>query len=301
MGVTISHTTLSPISFASTLIGFISFAFTLATFLNVFWSSLCTIKTAPHEIKDYLSNLKQALLEERRHLRKVRKRIRSSRRNEERSRSRARESHHMYYMEDIAVTGRKGPGRGRRSPRSAGGNHGDRQGQPHNSYFARDEQALRSRGEEESLRVARTAVRDMIRSFRTLEHPFLKPSFQNKDSTHWSTNTPLEKTPAYTSSYSPHADDLEYDSDSGFGRSNRFGEEYRVCGLRERWLWLRRKQDVVSLSEMLNRVEGRRTAHELGEVLMMVQDLGRDLGDVREGLRVMEGRMSRVVEVRRVD
>lgn len=73
MGVTVSHTALAPISMASSIIGFISFGFTLATFLNVFWSSVQTIHAAPSEIPDYLSNLKQGLLGQRQHLRKVRK------------------------------------------------------------------------------------------------------------------------------------------------------------------------------------------------------------------------------------
>lgn len=70
------------------------------------------------------------------------------------------------------------------------------------SYFERDEQAFRSQGESEALRVMRDAVRDMICSFRVLEYPFLKPEFQDLDSAHWSTNTPREKSPAYLQS--PH-------------------------------------------------------------------------------------------------
>lgn len=52
------------------------------------------------------------------------------------------------------------------------------------AQFESDEQALRSQGESDSLRVMRTDVRDMIRSLRRIEYPFLKPEFQNTDSAH---------------------------------------------------------------------------------------------------------------------
>jgi hypothetical protein len=273
MGVTLSHTAISPLSMTSTIIGLVSFAFTIATFVNVFWSSLQTIRAAPSEIRDYLSNLKQELLEERRHLRKVGRRMKSDRR------------------------GRSGsdPGGGKR--RHSGGR----------AYFERDEQAERSRGERDNLRLLRTTVRDMIRTFRALEYPFLKPEFQNTDSAHWSTNTPTlsEKHPSY-SHPSPHASSYPFPDDEeleaqGLGHSNRLGHEYRTCGFRERWLWLRRKQDIVGMSELLSRLEVRRVAHEVGRVMMMVGDIGRDIEDVRNGVGMLEGRLGRIVGVRRVE
>lgn len=138
----------------------------------------------------------------------------------------------------------------------------------------------------------------MIRAFRLLEYPFLKAEHQNHDSAHWSTNTPSEKHPAFNQAPFYADDDA---SDSGLGRSHRFGSEYRKCGLRERWLWMRRKQDVINLSESLSRMETRMTSHEVGQIMTMVMDVGRDLEDVRAGVMAMEGRLSRVVGVRRVD
>lgn len=291
MGVTISHSVLAPISFASTLIGFISFAFTIATFLKVFWQSIITIKAAPDEITDYLSNLKQALLEERRHLRKVKKRMR-------RNSGRGDDSGDWA---SGGGGGGGGDGRGRRSRsrrRSHSGVKGPR------AYFERDEQAFRSQGEGEALRVMRNAIKDMIRSFRSLEYPFLKSEFQHLDSAHWSTNTPQEKNPAYLQSppgFGSPWEDEEGDGAQGLGRSNRYGTEYKKCGLKERWLWLHRKGDVVTMSEALSRIEVRRTAHEVGAVAMAVADIGRDIEDMFESIRAMEGRLNRVVGVRRVE
>jgi hypothetical protein len=274
MGVTISKTALSPLSLLSITIGLISFAFTLATFLNVFWSSLQTLHAAPREITDFLSNLKQGLLEERRHLRRVGKRLRSARRG--RSGSVSREDGKRRY------SGGDGGGGGRRA------------------RFERDEQALRSDGETDSLKALRAAVRDMIQSFRAIEYPFLRPEFQQKNSTaQWSTNAQVEKPPFTNPAYS-YPDDDEPEA-QGLGGSNRFGNEYRTCGLRERWMWLRRKGDVVRMSEGLSRLETRRMAHEVGRATMMLRDIGRDLEDVWEGVGRLEGRLGRVVGVRRVE
>ncbi|PSN67290.1 hypothetical protein BS50DRAFT_465539, partial [Corynespora cassiicola Philippines] len=279
MGVTISHTTLAPISLASTLIGFISFAFTLATFFNVFWSSLRTIHGAPSQINDYLSTLKQGLLQERRHLRRVRRRLRSSRRERShaRDRSRSTDDHH----------GSRHRGEPTRS-RSAGDRRRRWAGGRGRMNFDRDMQSAHSAGESENLRIMRVAIRDMIREFRGIEYPFLKPEFQGQDSAHWSANTPSEKG-AYLAQYGYARSE---DEDEGLQRSNRLGSEYRKCGFRERWLWLRRKDSVISLSEGLSRVETRRTAHEVGVVTMMIGDIGRDLEDMRDVLDALQGRMS---------
>lgn len=75
MGVTLStHSTLAPVSFASTITGFISFAFTTATLIRVFWSEIADIVNAPTQVKTQLGNLRAALWEERDHLRRARRR-----------------------------------------------------------------------------------------------------------------------------------------------------------------------------------------------------------------------------------
>lgn len=74
MGVTSStHSTLAPLSLASTIIGFISFSFTVATLLRVFWGNISTVLNAHDEIHDYLSNLRVQLYEERQSLRNLRR------------------------------------------------------------------------------------------------------------------------------------------------------------------------------------------------------------------------------------
>jgi hypothetical protein len=169
-------------------------------------------------------------------------------------------------------------------------------------HFDRDMQSMRSSSEEEALSVMRVTVRDLIQKFRDLEHPFLKPEYQSQDPAQWSTQTspyPSEKSP-YSAQYQPHSDD-DSPSASHLHNSNRLGFEYANCDLQRRWLWVRRKADVINLSTVLSRVEGRRTAHEVGEILSMVSNVGRDVEDLRGVLEEVEGRLNRVVGVRRVD
>ncbi|KAH6643160.1 hypothetical protein C7974DRAFT_386931 [Boeremia exigua] len=52
--------------------------------------------------------------------------------------------------------------------------------------------------------------------------------------------------------------------------------------------WVRRTAAVHNFSEVLNRIEVRKTAHEVGEILFVVSDTGRT-----------EGRLQRVVRVKK--
>ncbi|KAH7086191.1 hypothetical protein FB567DRAFT_63677 [Paraphoma chrysanthemicola] len=289
MGITISHTNYAPISLVSTLIGFVSFAFTLGTFLKVFWSNLGTFSAAPSEINDYLSSLKQGLLEQRRHLRRSRRRLKNIRRDRSHGPGAKSVSDDDDYERGYSTPSGKRRSRDARPRRKRGQMH-----------FDRDIQSMRSSGEDEALRVMRVTVRDLIKSFRALEQPFLKPEFQTQDSAHWSTNSTHQQ--YYPEKPSPNYPDDEDDSPHAahMQSTDRMGHEYKNCGFKERWLWVRRKAEVKNLSEVLSRVETRRTAHEVGEVLGMVCDIGRDVQDLRGSLDGVEGRLSRVVGVRRV-
>ena len=74
MGVVVSTTaTTSPFFLISGIIGMVSFAFTLGTFIKVVWTNLTTLTEAKHEVHAYLTNLRQELLEERTSLKFLRK------------------------------------------------------------------------------------------------------------------------------------------------------------------------------------------------------------------------------------
>ena len=64
---------LSTISLVSIVIGFISFSFTLAIWLHAFWDAFLTIGSAPYQVRDSLSTLRQGLYEEREYLKRQRR------------------------------------------------------------------------------------------------------------------------------------------------------------------------------------------------------------------------------------
>ncbi|KAL8690748.1 MAG: hypothetical protein Q9218_003869 [Villophora microphyllina] len=68
---------LPPISYASTIVGFTSFAFTFFTFLRVFWDSIQTMWSAPKEVKQTLDNLRTELYGERAYFKNAIKQARS--------------------------------------------------------------------------------------------------------------------------------------------------------------------------------------------------------------------------------
>ena len=78
---------------ASTVTGFISFAFTFLTLLRVTWNSLRTLGEAPSEIRYTFANLKSSLHEERELLRRTAK-YRYRRRSHSGKRNRSRSGRH---------------------------------------------------------------------------------------------------------------------------------------------------------------------------------------------------------------
>lgn len=73
MGIIISKTELSPFSTVTGIIGLLSFAFTVGTFVKVIWVNYETLTQAPHEVHSYLTNLRTELLEEKANIRVMRR------------------------------------------------------------------------------------------------------------------------------------------------------------------------------------------------------------------------------------
>ena len=76
---------LPSISYASTIIGFLSFAFTFFTFVRVFWDTILTLWSAPKQMKLYLDNTRSELRGERAYFKSAlrRSRSRTRKRNKE--------------------------------------------------------------------------------------------------------------------------------------------------------------------------------------------------------------------------
>ncbi|KAI4133259.1 MAG: hypothetical protein LQ338_000317 [Usnochroma carphineum] len=68
---------LPPLSYASIIVGFTSFAFTFFTFLRVFWDSIRTMWSAPKEIQVMLDNVRTELYGERAYFKNAIKQARS--------------------------------------------------------------------------------------------------------------------------------------------------------------------------------------------------------------------------------
>ncbi|CAF9924590.1 MAG: hypothetical protein ALECFALPRED_002794 [Alectoria fallacina] len=70
-------TKLAPISYASSIVGFTSFAFTFFTFVRVFWETILTLWSAPKQMMGYLDNLRIELHNERAYFKSALRRTRS--------------------------------------------------------------------------------------------------------------------------------------------------------------------------------------------------------------------------------
>ncbi|KAK8187211.1 hypothetical protein HDK77DRAFT_281644 [Phyllosticta capitalensis] len=269
MGVVLStHTELSPLSLISVCIGFVSFTFTVATFLRLSWENLQTIAAAGTQIPDFLGNLKQGLYEERAHLRKVRRfqRQRTSFVGGSRSRPRKRKGSTNRYPNNNGYSSA--------SEKEVFGMRLD----SHAVTEAKD-----IHDDDTSTRVMREAIRHLIRDFRELERPFLRDDVEMGRS----------------QSHDPHVRNGE-----GYAPSDDedyYKTEYRKAGFRERYLWLRKKGDVVEMMNTLARLETRRIAKEIGDACLIVKGVERDIQLMDDRVWGMEQRMARIVGIRRVD
>lgn len=68
---------LAPISYASSIVGFTSFAFTFFTFVRVFWETILTLWSAPKQMEGYLDNLRLEIHNERAYFKSALRRTRS--------------------------------------------------------------------------------------------------------------------------------------------------------------------------------------------------------------------------------
>jgi hypothetical protein len=189
-------------SLPSTVIGFVSFTFTLLIWLQASWHAFQTLGSAPTQVRDAFSTLRQGLYEEREYLRWKRK-------------QKGGHSKGLYY-----------------------------EGGP--------------------ARIMNDAVKDLIRSFKKLERPFLA---------------------------APHAGqekDLEWSFDATQHQYN--------CDLVHRIHWLRVKGDVDTIAVRLNRIQTRRIESMVEDQIHMMRDMMGMMRDCEHRIGAIEQRlqMSRI-------
>ena len=190
------------ISLASTVIGFISFSFTLLIWIQASWNAFLTLGSAPSQVRDSLSTLRQGLYEEREFLKWKRR-------------------------------------------QKGGGKKG--------LYY-----------EGGPARIMNDAIKDLIRSFKILEHPFL---------------------------VAPHSG-MEKDLEWSFDATQH---QYK-CDLAHRILWLRVKNKIDSIAIRLQRIQTRRIESMVEDQLHMMQDMMGMVRDCEDRLSEIEHRlqMSRI-------
>lgn len=257
MGVHLSKdASLAPISLASTVIGFISFAFTIATFLRVFWENLMTIFIANEEAHDILSTLRQEIYEERLSLRALRRH------------QRARGSH----SKDVF----SGP--------------------------ELDDTTIRS---------MQDTCRHIWKRFKTIERPFLlNPGGSSNGRGREDGRHRRRRRSRADDSVSPYYKSGRGDYEKGYRSGDNNGEEneedynsqqYCTLTLQKRFMWLRYRGDASQLLQMVQRLQTRRIARQVGEIASVLHDYKDVFAEMRHGIAETEGRLNRVVGVRRVD
>ncbi|KAF2758689.1 hypothetical protein EJ05DRAFT_361539 [Pseudovirgaria hyperparasitica] len=239
MGITLSTepTPLTPLTLTTTTIGLLGFAFTLSTFFNVFWSAIHTFAHAPTQIQDLLGNLKQALYEERRHLREIRRR------------GRGRSGR----WKGGPGTGRgTGRGRGTGTGRANSGFRGEK-------YDYDDHDGDWEVEDDTSTQTMRTTIRHLIAAFKALEAPFLEPGRAYYEDTSWAGVSGASRTESGAAAGGITAE----------READWYTTPYRKCGVRERWVWVRRaRKEAEGLMGALGRVQMRRVAREVGELFL---------------------------------
>lgn len=242
------------LSYASSVIGLVSFAFTLSIFFGTFASAISTLSAAPREVRDNLSNLRFELYEEREALRKAR--------------SRRRRIHNPSSPSPSPPAPSRIHERDR--SRSRPGLRGGAGGGEKQRYRTRVSADARS---DDYLRVAAQTIKDLIRDFKRLERPFL-------------TDYPYPR--GLDPGYDPNDEDLE--AKTHVDTAENPGRYYR-CDFPHRFIWLKRKSDVVNLASKVARVQITRIEREGHATCMQLSSLGDLLRDIDDRLWGIEDRL----------
>ncbi|KAK4543960.1 hypothetical protein LTR36_004734 [Oleoguttula mirabilis] len=276
MGVTLSSTsTLAPISFASTVIGFISFTFTLGTFIKVLWVNFETLGEAQHEVHAYLTNLRTELLEERASLRVMKKNCKRHHRLVDRG-DRADSG---LELDDVTL-----------KTMSDAVKHLIKR-------FSELERPFLEKGE--------LGIADVTNHQRKRRRDESGSPYYN----HSAYASPTEKADARSRTDHDREARLpryanENNDDNEDGDGDRYWAQrtrYAHYSFWKRMKWLYKKAEAQQLFETLSRVQTRRIARQVGAIAVVVHEYGSSSMDMEEMVRRIDERMSRFVGVRRVE
>jgi hypothetical protein len=234
MGAVISYeTTVAPVSYASIIVGFVSFGFTLATAIRVFWSELQTFTEADSEIEDWLSTLKQGLYEEKRQLGRARELFLQNQR---------------ITRKDNKITSfprtHKGVSNSQPALRSM-----HREIKHYIEQFRVIERPFLKTDEEYQRHKKAKAAKKMRRKE--------KEAKERQRATELNRKNDEIKVDYYMTDDSSDDEDVNYEINP-----------YRKSGFHQRLTWLRRKRTVISMSELLARTASRRMSLQVASMAM---------------------------------
>ncbi|KAK1072995.1 hypothetical protein LTR12_005816 [Friedmanniomyces endolithicus] len=273
MGVSISKTALSPLSLLSIIIGFISFAFTVATFLRVLWANFMTLGEAQHEVHSYLTNLRTELLEEQASLKVMKKNCRRHHRMLERGRVDSGVELDEVTLKTMSDSVRqlikrfKGIERPFLEPGDPGIggealHHRKRRRNNSRSVSPYEHSAYNSPPEKSHTRARGVGEAKGARLPRYAD----EPPVVDEEEAFWAVRT-----------------------------------KYADYSFRKRMLWIVTKPAAQQLFEVLTRVQTRRIARQVAGLSVLVHEYGSTSVETEEMVRRIEERMSRFVGVRRVE
>ena len=273
MGVVVStDTVLAPISLASIIIGFASFAFTLGTFLKVVWVNLETFSEHPHTVHTYLTTLRQELLEERASLRVAKKYIRHRRRSGSfGGLPQPLKELLSVDLDDVSIKTMSDTIR----------------------HLIRNFEEI----ERPFLADAEDGITQMTRRRRqnSRRRGDDSPSPHRAHSPTYNTSSPpYEKRDK--SEERRHADNKEHEDDMFWAQRVRYGK----FNTWRRFLWLYKKGHAQRLFDTLSRVQTRRIARQVNGMAVIMREYGDRTVDTHDVVLGIEERLNRVVGLRRV-
>ncbi|KAK5744190.1 hypothetical protein LTR17_002220 [Elasticomyces elasticus] len=269
MGVTISKTALSPLSAVSIAIGFISFAFTVATFVRVILENLMTLGEAQHEVKAYLTNLRTELLEEQASLKVMKKNCRKHHKLVDRN-GRGSRMDSGVELDEVSLKTMSDTIRYLIKRFKA----------IEKPFLEPGDPGINGDGQHRKRRRSRSVS------------PYDRSAY----------NSPPEKAHSRLRGdkgprLPQYADDLVDDEDAYWPLRTK----YANYGLRKRLKWIYKKPEAQQLFEQLTRVQTRRIARQVGGLSVLIHEYGGASLEMEDMVRRMDERMSRFVGVRRIE
>ncbi|KAF2719601.1 hypothetical protein K431DRAFT_286561 [Polychaeton citri CBS 116435] len=282
MGIIISSPVkTAPFTVVSTVIGFVSFAFTIGTFLKVVWVNLETVSEAPHEVHEYLNNLRQELIEEKASLRLLRRQCR--RRHKWRD-------HH---------------------PSSADRGLGSFRG------MELDDASLKTMND--MIKSLMRQFRDIEKPFLKEGEEGIAGEKRHHKRRNSSNGSPYYEHSAYafpekTSRRPSRARGRSADRQAADRQAERLGRQeddeetfwaqrvqYAKLTFLRRLKWIGAKPKAQGLFTTLSKVQTRRIAQQVGGIALLMHEHGNVTLDMEDRIRRIDDRVSRVVGIRRVD